>query len=74
MAVATELKIGCRIEYLAYKHQETDHIKVVKIDQVIDQYWDEETPTEQKVSNVMFSYYVLNNSIFSFRLMQKLRS
>ncbi|XP_065362208.1 probable RNA helicase armi [Calliphora vicina] len=49
LSVASELKIGCRVEYLAYKHQETDHIKVIKIDQVIDQYWDEETPTEQKI-------------------------
>lgn len=51
LSVASELKIGCRVEYLAYKHQETDHIKVIKIDQVVDQYWDEETPTEQHVSD-----------------------
>lgn len=51
LSVASELKIGCRVEYLAYKHQETDHIKVIKIDQFVDQYWDEETPTEQHVSD-----------------------
>lgn len=49
LSVASELKVGCRVEYLAYKHSATDHIKVVKIEQVIDQYWDDKQPTEQKV-------------------------
>ncbi|KAI8126150.1 putative RNA helicase armi [Lucilia cuprina] len=49
LSVANELKTGCRVEYLAYKHQETDHIKVIKIDQVIDQYWDEEAISEEKI-------------------------
>lgn len=49
MSVASEIKVGSLVEFLAYKHATTDHIKVVKIEQVIDQYWDAEQPTEDKV-------------------------
>lgn len=49
LAVSCELKVGSRVEYLGYKHSATDHIKVVKIEQVVDQYWDDKQPTEQKV-------------------------
>ncbi|XP_061389186.1 probable RNA helicase armi [Musca vetustissima] len=49
LSVSCELKVGCRVEYLAYKHSATDHIKVVKIEQIIDQYWDDKQPTEQKI-------------------------
>lgn len=49
LSVAGELKVGCRVEYLAFQHADTDHIKVVKIEQVLDQYWDEEQPTEIKI-------------------------
>lgn len=50
LSVVSDLKVGCRVEYLAFKHSETDHIKVIKIEQVLDQYWDEEQPTDQRVS------------------------
>lgn len=50
LLVASELKIGCRVEYLAYKHQETDHIKVIKIEQVLDMLWDEEIVDDEKVN------------------------
>uniref|UniRef100_A0A1I8PWK1 RNA helicase n=1 Tax=Stomoxys calcitrans TaxID=35570 RepID=A0A1I8PWK1_STOCA len=49
LTVASELKVGCRVEYLAYKHSATDHVKVIKIEQVIDQYWDDKQPTQQKI-------------------------
>ncbi|KAM7355345.1 putative RNA helicase armitage [Cochliomyia hominivorax] len=51
LSVASELKLGCRVEYLAYKHKDTDHIKVIKVDQVVDQFWDEESPSEKLIEN-----------------------
>ena len=61
LSVAGELKVGCRVEYLAYKHQETDHIKVIKIEQVIDLYWDEEVISEEKVNCCLIVQYKEQN-------------
>lgn len=59
LSISSELKVGCRVEYLAYKHSATDHIKVVKIEQIMDQYWDDKQPTEQKVDIPLLSPYCL---------------
>lgn len=55
LSVASALKVGSRVEYLAYKHADTDHIKVVKVYQIVDEYWDEEAPTEQKVFSFIYA-------------------
>lgn len=66
LSISSELKVGCRVEYLAYKHSATDHIKVVKIEQIMDQYWDDKQPTEQKVDNPFSPYCLVSFTIFNF--------
>lgn len=49
------LKVGHKIEYLAYQAPESDCVKVVKIEEIIDDYWEEEaleSKIEQEIEDL----------------------
>ncbi|XP_067646024.1 probable RNA helicase armi [Eurosta solidaginis] len=47
--LASELKIGCHVKYLAYQQMHSDHIKVVQIKEVSELFWDDSAPTTEKI-------------------------
>ncbi|XP_054735620.1 probable RNA helicase armi [Anastrepha obliqua] len=47
--LASDLKVGCPVKYLAFQQVHSDHIKVVQIKEVSELYWDESLPTPEKI-------------------------
>ncbi|XP_037893209.1 probable RNA helicase armi [Glossina fuscipes] len=49
LSIPGEMRIGSRVEYLGYKDETTEEIKIVKIDLIVEDSWDEGPPSEEKI-------------------------
>ncbi|XP_017472706.1 PREDICTED: probable RNA helicase armi [Rhagoletis zephyria] len=47
--LASDLKVGCHVKYLAFQQLHSDHIKVVQIKEVSELFWDDSLPTAEKI-------------------------
>lgn len=48
-----EFKLGTKVEYLAYKNIQSDHLRVVKVEMTEENVWDEETKTEEQIQETI---------------------
>uniref|UniRef100_A0A1A9VAA3 RNA helicase n=1 Tax=Glossina austeni TaxID=7395 RepID=A0A1A9VAA3_GLOAU len=49
LSIPSDMRIGSRVEYLGYKSEATEQLKVVKIECLAEDSWDEGPPSEEKI-------------------------